>query len=237
MNVVHRLARRLSSRAREKRGQIFRQSFELGPDTKIIDLGCGDGSNLAKILEDTAIRPENVYVADIGSHVVRVAGRYGFNPVRLSESGKVPFGDSFFDIVFCSSVIEHVTLPKSEVWGLYNGREFRERARSRQVEFAAEIRRIGRQYFVQTPNKWFLVESHTWLPFLGWLPRRLLLPLLKISNRIWVKQSAPDWRLLTKKDMRELFPEAKLVAERTPIGDKSIMAVKSDDHSKILPAD
>ena len=49
------------------------------------------------------------------------------------------------------SVIEHVTLPKSEVWTTRSGKEFRERSLAHQRAFAREIQRVGRQFFVQTP--------------------------------------------------------------------------------------
>ena len=86
-----------------------------------------------------------------------------------------------------------------------NGRDFRAQSEERQRAFAAEIKRVGTQYFVQTPNRWFPVESHTWLPFLGWLPRRMLPPVLRVIFRFWGKTTQPDWRLLGPEDVSRLF--------------------------------
>ena len=47
------------------------------------------------------------------------------------------FGDRSFDLVFSNSVIEHVGPP------------------AKQAEFAHEVLRLGRSYWVQTPSKWF----------------------------------------------------------------------------------
>lgn len=207
---------------------MFLRSFSLTAQTKVLDLGCGDGSNIASILSGTSVIPDNIYVADIGPHVEKVAAHYGFVPVQIPESGNLGFPDNFFDIVFCSSVIEHVTVPKAEVWSLKSGKDFKARSLYRQAELAAEIRRLGRQYFVQTPNKWFPVESHTWLPVVGWLPRRILLPVLRVSNMFWVKKTKPDWNLLTRDEMAALFPNAYIQVERSLGMVKSVIAIKTD---------
>ncbi len=82
-----------------------------------------------------------------------------------------------FDIVFCSSVIEHVTGPKDQVGNIRStaGR-LRQQASVHQRSFAEEVRRIGRGYFVQTPYKHFPMESHTIAPgFVVLLPRSVQL--------------------------------------------------------------
>lgn len=58
-------------------------------------------------------------------------------------------------------MIEHVTVPKARVWELRSGVQFRREARERQRAFADEVRRLGRQYFVQTPYRHFPIESHS----------------------------------------------------------------------------
>ena len=143
----------------------------------------------------------------------------------LNEFESLPFPDGFFDIVYCSSVIEHVTIPKEKVWKIYSGRRFRNESRKRQSEFTEEIKRLGKQYFVQTPYKQLPIESHTWLPFISWLPRRILIPVLHFTNLFWVKKTSPDWYLLGKKEMSELFNEAIIIKEKIFGITKSIMAV------------
>jgi hypothetical protein len=126
-------------------------------------------------------------------------------------------------VVFCNSVIEHVTLPKAELWAVADQREFRLRSLQRQQEFADEIRRVGQGYFVQTPYKWFPVEPHTRLPFAGWLPRSVLLSLLRVTH----PTGLPDWSFLSVTDMCELFPDGKVVLERFLGMVKSMVAIKS----------
>lgn len=215
------------ARARAGRAHVFRRHFRLGPESRVLDIGSEDGSSIAAVLQGARVQPRNVYIADIDPQAVERGHRlFGFTPVVIPETGRLPFEDRFFDVVYCSSVIEHVTLAKADVWEMRSGRAFRRIADERQSEFAREIQRLGQGYFVQTPNRWFPIESHTWLPFVGYLPRRLLIPLLGVTNRAWVKRTTPDWRLLSVGRMRRLFPDARIVRERVWGLTKSIMAIK-----------
>jgi len=226
MNPITRIVRNISRRARSRRAEIFRGAFSIDARTRILDLGSENGSNINFVLNGTAFDPQNVYIADIDEAAVKDgATSYGFVPVPISESQRLPFADKFFDIVYCSSVIEHVTVPKDEVWSLYSGRKFRSDSRKRQREFAEEIKRLSKQYFVQCPYRHFPIESHSWLPFLAWMPRRIQIPLLKVTNAFWIKQTSPDWHLLNKRELMGLFDEAELFEEKMFGITKSIMAV------------
>jgi SAM-dependent methyltransferase len=194
-----------------------------------LDLGSENGSNIKLVLDGTGAEPKNVYIADINEAAVRDgAASYGFVAVPIDESQKLPFPDKFFDIVYCSSVIEHVTAPKDKVWSLYSEKRFQSYARKHQKQFADEIKRLGRQYFVQCPYKHFPIESHSWLPFVAWMPRWIQIPLLKFTNTFWIKRTNPDWYLLNKRELMELFEGAELVEEQSLGLTKSIMAVHTD---------
>lgn len=230
MSPIVKIFKNFSGNSRNKRAKIFRESFSINQDTKILDLGSEDGENISSILNETDANPKNVYIADIEANAVQEGNRnFGYHAVLIGESGKLPFPDKFFDVVFCSSVIEHTTVAKAEVWNWKSGRRFREAAFSRQKMFADEIVRLGRQYFVQTPCKTFPIESHSWLPLVGYFPRELLVSTLKLSNRFWVKQTPPDFNLLGKADMQKLFPEAKIICEKKYGLTKSVMALKTDE--------
>ncbi|MEQ8786678.1 MAG: class I SAM-dependent methyltransferase [Pirellulaceae bacterium] len=126
------------------------------------------------------------------------------------------FADGEFDVVFSNSVIEHV-----RTW-------------ENQRRMAAEIRRVGRSYFVQTPNRYFPVEPHFQYPCFQFLPRWWKIRLLKSRSVGWYPQAENDeqagmWadeiRLLTRREIRRLFPEAELIAERYWCLAKSYMAI------------
>jgi SAM-dependent methyltransferase len=227
--MIKSIFKKFSSQARKRRAALFRTRFELTENTRILDLGAEGGANIHAVLHGTKVRPENVYIADLaGRKVEEGKRRYGYVPVVVEESGPLPFPDAFFDIVFCSSVIEHVTVPKKRVWKEYSTQRFRAESLQNQKAFAAEIRRLGKQYFVQTPYRYFPIEAHSWLPFVAWLPRWLLLPVLRLAHFVWVTQPVPDWYLLDRRELAELFgKEARILEEKFLGLTKSLMAVKS----------
>lgn len=124
------------------------------------------------------------------------------------------YKDQHFDLVFSNSVIEH----------LYTFEN--------QQKMADEIRRVGKKYFVQTPNKYFPVEAHYALPFGQYLPKKFLFFLLtktKVSRfQRWSPQAAQQYldeiRLLNRKEMKVLFPGCTLLAEKALGMTKSLTA-------------
>ena len=124
------------------------------------------------------------------------------------------FEDKTFDLVFSNSVIEHLYTHKN------------------QAKMAAEIQRVGKRYFVQTPNKYFPVEAHYALPFAQYMPKGLLFFLLtktRLSRMArWKPQDAKQYqdeiRLLNEKEMKALFPDSKMLKEKTLGMTKSLTA-------------
>jgi hypothetical protein len=221
--VISRLAKAFSKACRESRTALFHQHLHPTEQDKILDLGSEDGSRIAEMIPFR----NSVFIADIGKEsLLRGAMRYGFKTVLLDESGSLPFEDKYFDIVHCNSVIEHVTVDKSQQLSFRSDREFRTAAFARQMKFASEIRRISRCYFVQTPNRNFFIESHTWLPFVQFLPRSVLIKVIAFFNKWWPKKTSPDWNLLTEAEMRQLFPDATIVREKIAGMTKSFVAIK-----------
>ena len=112
--------------------------------------------------------------------------------------------DQSFDLVFSNSVIEH----------LHNF--------DNQIKMAEEIRRIGKKYFVQTPNKYFFIEPHYALPFFQFMPQAfvyLVLTKTKLSRmHQWDPEYAQSYlneiRLLSLKEMKQLFPGGKVYIEK-----------------------
>jgi hypothetical protein len=129
----------------------------------------------------------------------------GMSTVVGTATDMPEFDDKQFDVVFSNSVIEHVG-------------DFADQRR-----MADEVQRVGRRYYVQTPNRYFLMEPHFLFPFFGVLPipaRAFLLRHLslgwytKIDDRAESFRVASSIRLLTKRELLSLFPGAQLVRER-----------------------
>jgi SAM-dependent methyltransferase len=223
--LIKRAARTFSARARSRRAALFHEEIRPRPGERILDLGSEDGAHIAAVLGNGGYE---VSIADIDADAVaRGQAKYGFTPVVIGEDGRLPFPDGHFDVVFCSSVIEHATVDKAELRRFGSSRAFREAAFTRQRQLAEEIRRIGKRYFVQTPYRYFPIESHTWFPaIVVVLPRRLQFRFIDALNRFWPKKTAPDFHLLTRREMAELFPDAEILFERSAGLPKSLIAVR-----------
>jgi len=124
--------------------------------------------------------------------------------VILGDGRKLPFGDKSFDLVFSNSVIEHV--------GSFSDME----------QFASECMRVGKEVYIQTPNRWFPIEPHILTLFIHWLPRPVFhriaffsvryLSLLKNKSHFYFIVNGI--RLLTRKEFASLFPGKNLWTER-----------------------
>lgn len=221
VNPLLVLRRAYSRKARAARAKIFQQLFPRLTTERVLDLGGGKGDHIASVLPGY----RNVTIADYDAdHLDQARQRHGYDCVRMDGSNTLTFKDGEFDVVYCNSVIEHVTGPLETMLTIRDKRRFEELSWTYQKAFAAEIRRIGKAYFVQTPYKWFLIESHTITPvFVQLFPRWLQLFCYRLVPK---KRTLPDFNLLTIKQMRELFPDAEIILEKSMGMTKSIIAVK-----------
>lgn len=225
-NLIRRMAVRSSAACRVRRGRLFTARLRPSAADSILDLGGGRGGHIAEILPYRA----NVTIGDLDAEALAAAAEsYGFGTLHLDGGETFPVADGQYDVVFCSSVIEHVTGPKEITYDLEDAGEFAASAKAAQANFAAELRRIAKRYFVQTPYKYFPIEQHSFLPFfVVLLPRRWQVRLMRfLYEHRWFKPVYPDFRLLTIKEMRALFPDAEIVLERYCGFVKSIVAIKA----------
>jgi cyclopropane fatty-acyl-phospholipid synthase-like methyltransferase len=197
------LFQKLRKKWADERFKFFYTTMKIAPGMKILDLG-GSGGRYMDYLKKENINLD-ITIADMDTNALDIAKKKGYKTVLMDGSAQFPFCDKEFDIIFCNSVIEHVTIPKNEIWKLYN--KFKEKALKSQTIFANEIIRCSKQYFVQTPHRYFPIEAHTQFPLVGYFDHSVRICLIKILNLFWIKKTSPDWHLLTKKEMELLFRE------------------------------
>src|SRR4051812_19389965 len=189
-----RLASPVAARARARRHERFFALTGVQPGMRVVDIGCG-------ALGLRALEPE----LDI-TGVDRVARPQYPGPfVQADATRRLPFDDGAFDLAYASSVIEHV-------------------APATRPAFAAEVRRIARGWFVQTPAWSFPIEPHALLPLAHWLPPTLRRP-------YWRLGAAGPWediRLLRRAELEALFG-APILAERMGGLVKSWIALRAVD--------
>ncbi len=87
---------------------------------------------------------------------------------------------------------------------------------------AREVQRVGRYHFVQTPNRYFIIEPHYLLPAFQFLPRPVQHGLLTRTSLSRSGRTAPsdadamlaEIRLLSLADVKALFPHSRIYSER-----------------------
>jgi ubiquinone/menaquinone biosynthesis C-methylase UbiE len=131
------------------------------------------------------------------------------------DARHLDFENGSFDVVFSNSVIEHV--------GNYED----------QFQMASEVCRVGKRYFVQTPNKYFPIEPHFAFPLFQFLPIMFRAWLLMNFNLGWfpktpnvnkAKQIIESIRLIDKREFIQLFPKATIYEEKIFGFTKSLIA-------------
>lgn len=211
--VTHRLRRRLhlhrhgSAYHRRLRFGLLWRTLRPCRSDRVLDLGGGTGQYLLTHYP----YPERIIVADV--RLANLRANRSVNPagcaVCVDPSCRLPFASQSMDIVFCNSVLEHVGPGE------------------RQQRFAREIRRVGRRYFVEVPNPRFIIEAHTLLPLVGYLPTRAADWVRAHVGRFWVKQATEQVFPLTESGLRRLFPDARVVREHMFGMTKAWVAVRS----------
>jgi SAM-dependent methyltransferase len=169
-----RLASPFAARARARRHARFFALTRLPAGARVLDVGCG---RIGLRALEPALDITGVDIADCPGY----PGPF----VRADPAAGLPFEDGEFDLAYCSSVVEHVAPP-------------------RRAAFAAELRRVARGWFVQTPAWSFPIEPHALLPLAHWLPPRLRRP-------YWRLGATGKWEeieLLRRGELERLFGPA-----------------------------
>ena len=190
----------LASRMRQTRLAFF---YSLLPDldskVHILDVGGSEyiwrSTKLpeGKDIEITLLNLNKIPTSS--SRYVSIAG----------DAKDIQFPDSHFDVVFSNSVIEHM--------GSFED----------QQKMARECMRVGRRYFIQTPNKYFPIEPHFLFPMYQFLPNIIQVWLIqnfklgwinKTPNKIEAIKLIASIRLLDRTKFEMLFPGSNIFEEK-----------------------
>lgn len=176
MEAAGNIAKRFSKFNRTRKFNDFMRLFRPDETTKILDVG---PSNLeyqaaTNTLEKLYPYQQNITALGLDPYI-EFSKRYPEIEIVTYDGGTFPFGDNEFDICWCNAVLEHVG------------------NRDKQRLFINEIHRVSRSAFVTTPNRYFPFETHTFTPFLHYLPKWLFDKYLKRTRYAW---AAGDYMFL-----------------------------------------
>lgn len=200
----------IGAATRQKRWRLLAEVFPSISEMRVLDVG-GD----ARSWTVAGVQPGHVTILNVGS--VPDAPEPWMSAVE-GDACDPPAGLGEFDLVFSNSVIEHV-----------GGHWRRER-------FAATVRDLAPNYWVQTPNRYFPVEPHFLVPGLQLLPyaaQAAVITRWPVGNYAGLTQAdialerAMAIELLTKAQMQHYFPDAVLTPERLGPLVKSWIAIRT----------
>jgi SAM-dependent methyltransferase len=191
----------------------FHETFQFSTRTRILDVG---GSPL--IWQFSPVQPD-LTILNFPSALEPGSPRA---KLIAADGRMLPFPDASFDIVFSNSVIEHVG------------------DRANQTKFANEVARVGRRYWIQTPNRRFPFETHVMLPFIHYLPKtyrrwivnrftiwQLLVRPTEEHRASYINHFLNELNLLAGRDLQALFPDSIILSERVCGFAKSLIAVRA----------
>ena len=202
----------LATRMRRRRFELFLSLLRrLDGHAEILDIG-GTQQFWDLMLGD---EPADIRVTLLNIEHQRVSSSRFVSAV--GDARAIPqFGTASFDVVFSNSVIEHV--------GDYEA----------QRRMANEIQRVGKRYFVQTPNKRFPLEPHFLFPWFQYLPVSVRSWMVnhfdvgwyrRIPDRSVALAEVESIQLLTRRQFGSLFPGARIHEEKVAGLTKSFIAI------------
>ena len=208
--VLHDTSMRLqgsfSHRMRQRRMAWFLEAMAPAPGTRIVDLG-----GTAGFWVDCPV-PLDITVVNLPGELEPVpASQHRFDVIAGDACALPDLADGAFEIAFSNSVIEHV--------GPF----------ARRAALAAEVRRLAPRYWVQTPSAAFPIEAHNHMPFWWFYPEPVRNRFLRRWRRTLPARTAmiEGTTVVSRAEMRDLFPEATLRVERLALLPKSYIAYRA----------
>ena len=175
----------------------------------VLDLGGGSASFFAAAYH----KPDRIILLDVDLNPVREAKeRYPGLCFIVADGERLPLANSSIGMTVCNSVIEHVDDPDA---------------------LAAEIRRVSQSFFLQTPNKDFPLETHSFvaIPFYHFIPwtwlRRFVCELVGADY-----EYVSGVRYLSEQRLKQLFPEAAIAYEKVLAWKKSFYIYRPATNSR-----
>jgi hypothetical protein len=207
------MARRFRARRFERVGSLIDRVIAEKGRCRIADIG---GTKYYWDIAETFVASRPIEITLINPR--ESAPSFGkFRHLAGDATDLSDLADNAFDLVHSNSVIEHVG-----DW-------------EKMQAMAANVRRLAPSYYVQTPNFWFPYEPHFRCLFIHWLPEQIRYRLVRrfalgFSGRKDCVDSAmrrvQSARLIDLGQMRALFPDAQISAERVFGLAKSLIAAR-----------
>lgn len=206
----------LSAVSRRRKLELFYKTMRPSPWMRVLDVGAeveSETDDCCKFLDEYPWRHKVTAVNIDPEHVQRIAQRYPEVEVVVADARNLPWPDNYFDIIYSNAVIEHV--------GTFED----------QKQMASEVMRVGRQWFITTPNRWYPFEFHLRLPLVTWLPGDAYLRCGRIVGYDHVRRQyvmGADYsglRLMTPAELVACFSGSRVIKQRVTFMAETLIAV------------
>lgn len=201
----------VSHRLREIRFAFFSEfCSKLEKPVNILDLGGSDYHWRNSRFRDN----KNFQITIVNTELQNIKDISNMSFIKKDVRDLDYFDDIEFDLVYSNSLFEHIN-------------NFEE-----QKKLAGEIQRIGKHYFIQTPNYYFPLEPHFLFPFFQFMPDSIRTKLIMKHDLGWFKKQvdeskarelASSVRLLRKSELKKMFPGGKIFTEKYLLLNKSFI--------------
>lgn len=208
--------RRLSNISRRRKLELFYKTFRPRECTTILDVGAQvdpTGNSDLQLIDSYSWKYRISAINLSEGHISNIRTFYPEIDARVGNACALPWSDKHFDIVWSNAVIEHVG-------DFY-----------KQKEMAAEVMRVGKSWFVSTPNRMYPFEFHMRLPFVTWLPGNAYLWLGRVIRYNHVRKryvfgaKSEGLRLITAGEFRKCFPGSRIIKHRVTFMAETLIAV------------
>lgn len=207
---------RLSKISRVRKLELFNKLMSPTKEMKILDIGAEINPTNENIVQFIDSYPWNNNISAINlspEHISLIKQYYPEVNARVGDACDLPWEDKHFDIVYSNAVIEHL--------GSFE----------KQKKMASEIMRVGKSWFITTPNRWYPFEFHMRLPFVTWLPRNGYIRFGQIISYNHMEKKYTTGikrnglRLITAKELKQCFPSSRIIKQRITFMAETLICV------------
>lgn len=210
---------KLSYVSRKRKLELFYKLMKPTAQTKVLDVGAQINPQTDGQLQliDSCPWKSQVSAVNISPEAIKlIRQHYPDVEALVGDACQLPWPDKYFDVVYSNAVIEHL--------GHFE----------KQKKMAAEIMRVGKRWFVTTPNRWYPFEFHLRLPLVTWLPGHSYLWVGRIvsynhvKNKYMLGLDHTGLRLMTASELKRCFPNSKIIKQRVTFMAETLIVVGED---------
>ncbi len=205
---------------------MFNKLMKPNAQTQVLDVGAEVNPKHDRTLQLIDSYPWKEKLTAINTsaeHIELIKQHYPEIEAIVADARALPWPNKHFDIVYSNAVIEHVGTFKD------------------QKKMAAEIMRVGKRWFVTTPNRWYPFEFHLRLPFVTWLPGHgylrvgQLISYNHVKHKYVIGEECYGLRLMTANELEQCFPGSKIIKQQVTFMAETLIAIGGDIGDRIRP--